>query len=284
MIKIIKEQKDEKEAPKKDSEKKPNPFVKKDDKEKENTVDKKKKFPQKGEKLDPFAKEKIANDYGEFSDEQQKNMEMKDYDLSEPDKMQDDIKNIFKKVKMYIDNPENLPEKMKPEGYAFSLIYKKGKALDYSGGWLIWKNDNVEEEEYIYTMSDGYFWKYKGSANTVKDSENKDDTGDDKEKNPNPFDKEKKPDEEKKPNPFAKKDNPVKDKSVEKQVEYAVVFNKVKTLLPESCSFEIQPIDETQWLLLTENNVSYKDFLSFEFKVVESIQTNKSLHYILTKL
>jgi hypothetical protein len=60
----------------------------------------------------------------------------------------EDVKNVFRKVIVYVNDDSNHPESYEPLGYNFSLIYKKGKAIDFAGGFLMDMND-VDEEFYV---------------------------------------------------------------------------------------------------------------------------------------
>lgn len=62
--------------------------------------------------------------------------------------LKDDIKSIFKKVIIFATDEANHPESFDPVGYCFSIIYKKRKAIDFSGSFLLTTNE-VEEEFYM---------------------------------------------------------------------------------------------------------------------------------------
>lgn len=89
-------------------------------------------------------------------------------ELIDPLTLSEDQKNVFKKVKLYVDNPMNMPPAMIPQAYAFSIIYLKNQAIDFRGGWIIWMNDT--DEEFIYGM-DGQFYRVNSSEHTKEKEE-----------------------------------------------------------------------------------------------------------------
>lgn len=78
--------------------------------------------------------------------------------------LKDDVKSIFKQIVLYSQDADNKPESYEPVGYCFSLIFKKGKAIDYSGGY-IQTTDDVGTEEYFVSFdvkdSSGMYQYYK---------------------------------------------------------------------------------------------------------------------------
>jgi len=82
----------------------------------------------------------------------------------EYEKLKDDIKSIFKKIILFTKDDENIPEDYDAVGYCFSLIFKKGKAIDFSGGYIQSTND-VGTEEYFVSFdikdANGMYQFYK---------------------------------------------------------------------------------------------------------------------------
>jgi len=86
--------------------------------------------------------------------------------------LSDDVKSIFRKIIIYASDSENHPEDFDPVGYVFSVIYKKGKAIDFSGGFIMNTNDVSGEEFYMsLTDKDSYgsnlFYKINMMAKSV---------------------------------------------------------------------------------------------------------------------
>ncbi len=79
-------------------------------------------------------------------------------------RLKDDVRKIFKQVVLYAQNDDNKPEDYEPVGYCFSLIFKKGKAIDFSGGYISTTND-VGIEEYFVSFdvkdANGMYQFYK---------------------------------------------------------------------------------------------------------------------------
>jgi len=65
------------------------------------------------------------------------------------DRLKDDVKAMFKKAMMFAQNSENHPDNYEPVGYCFSLIFKKGKAIDFSGGHIQTTSDVGTEEYFV---------------------------------------------------------------------------------------------------------------------------------------
>jgi len=64
----------------------------------------------------------------------------------------EDIKTIFKQVAIHAKDEEKQPSDYKSVGYAFSLLFMRNKAINFSGGWVM-ETSNVNDEEYFMSLT-----------------------------------------------------------------------------------------------------------------------------------
>jgi hypothetical protein len=64
-----------------------------------------------------------------------------------------EVQTMFKKVKIHATDKDRQPTEFKPTGYAYSLIYKQDKPIDFSGGWNM-NTHSIDGEEYFMSLND----------------------------------------------------------------------------------------------------------------------------------